>query len=89
MAENWLRQGLDVLRRNVRPAAENGPGLAAENQELHRAGAGSPADHVLDEIGSSCRANAGLADKREGVADDVVADGDFADDPLELDDLAG
>ena len=85
-----LGEGLDVVGADVRAAAEQGPGLAAQNQELHGPRAGAPADLVVDEVRHAGLADAGLPHQRQGIADDVVADGHFADGPLQLDDfLAG
>ena len=49
--QHRLGQRLDVLGRDVRPAVQQCPGLAAEDQELHGPRAGAPADLVADEIG--------------------------------------
>src|SRR6266545_3376076 len=42
MAERRVDQGADVVGRDVRPAGQQGPGLAAQDQVLGGAKAGAP-----------------------------------------------
>src|SRR5688500_402391 len=72
--QHRLGQGLDVVRADVRSAADQGPRLAAQDQELHRSRAGAPAHLVADEVRHADLANARLPHQRQGIANDVVAD---------------
>ena len=89
MPQHGLGQGLDVVGRNVRAAVQQGPGLGAQDQELHGPRPGAPAQLVADEVGHARLADARLPHQRQRVADHVVGDRHFAHDPLQVQDFLG
>ena len=74
---------------HVRAAVQQGPGLAAEDQELHGPRPGAPGELSCDEVGRARLADARLPHQRQRVADHVVGDRHLADDPLQVEDLLG
>src|SRR4051812_4318531 len=47
VTQHRLRERLNVIRRDVGAPSQQRPGLAAQNQKLHRPRAGAPADLVV------------------------------------------
>ncbi len=81
--QHRVGQRLDVVGRDVRPAVEQGAGLAAEDQVLHGARAGAPGQPVLDELRHARLADARLPHQGQGVLDDVVGHRHLADQRLQ------
>src|SRR5688500_17464188 len=62
--QHGLGERLDIVGGDMRAALEQCPGLAAENEKLHSARSGAPADHILDKVGCAGRADARLTHQR-------------------------
>ena len=86
MAEDGAGDGGDVLPADDVGAEEGGAGFGSEDQILHGAGAGAPADEGLEPFGGVGGAGAGAADEIDGEGVEVLGDGDAADEVLEGED---
>ena len=89
VAEDGFGHLADILATYVETAAGDGAGFGAQDKVLGGAGAGSPGEIVVDEVGRVLFIGAGGADEVDGVVDDVIGDGDSADDALDGEDVGG
>ena len=87
VAQDRLRQRLDVLDRHVVAAVHQRARLAAADQRLRRAQPGAPLHPFLDEIRRAGPAGPRRIDQTHGIARDLLGDHHLPRELLELQDV--
>ena len=80
-------EGLDVFHSHVAAALEQGPGLAAEDEELHGPWPGAPGELVRHEVGHALLAGPRLPHQRQRITDEMIAHGHLPHALLQRDDV--
>ena len=80
---------LDILGGYGEAAIHGGQCLASMDQKLARPGTGAPIDQFANEWGCRIVSRPGCSDQRGDILNDVLTDGDRADQFLQIEDGSG
>ena len=79
VSEDGAGDGEEVFAADHVAAMEGGAGFGSENEVLDGARARSPADELVDPLGSFFGVGSGTAHEGDGIVVDVIRDGHSAD----------